>query len=215
MIRYWNRDIKMDDSRLTKTFFNFECEKLRGKWSRHIVKLLASIDMEDYFHTRSTCNITICKDKLMATRIKKWAESAGTKDKLRTYRQIKSEYYTENYVKLNLDKNQRSILAQLRSGTLPLHIETGRYVNMKLEHRVCRHCNLNCIEDEYHFLFHCQLYEVERDAFYNSLSLYPNMKGTKNDLKLKQLFTLEPRKLAKFACKIFEKRKNAEYISKV
>ncbi|XP_053387326.1 uncharacterized protein LOC123542028 [Mercenaria mercenaria] len=35
-------------------------------------------------------------------------------------------FETENYVKLNLKRNERSLLAQLRCGILPLRIETGR-----------------------------------------------------------------------------------------
>ena len=94
---------------------------------------------------------------------------------------------------------------------LHFQIETGRFSNTLLENRICKQCDLNHVENEYHFLFHCPLYIADREEFYNSLSLYPNITTTHDALKLKQLFVLEPRKLSKYACKIFEKRKNAEY----
>ena len=50
--------------------------------------------------------------------------------KLGTYILFKSEYCTENYLKLYLSRSHRSLLAQLRTGILPLRIETGRYQNI-------------------------------------------------------------------------------------
>ena len=32
--------------------------------------------------------------------------------------------------------------------------------------RYCKVCNLNKVEDEYHFLFSCPLYQTERSNFY-------------------------------------------------
>ncbi len=55
-----------------------------------------------------------------------WAEDIWTKPKLRTFRMIKYECDTENYVVYNLSKKQRSLCAQLRSGILLLTVETGR-----------------------------------------------------------------------------------------
>ena len=42
--------------------------------------------------------------------------------KLRTYILIKNQYNTEDYVKAHLPKQERSFLAQLRCGVLPLRI---------------------------------------------------------------------------------------------
>ena len=81
---------------------------------------------------------------------------------------FKTEYETEPYLKLNLVKWERSILAQFRMGVLPLFIETGRYKNvrnaegtfrrLKPEERRCNLCLLNNIEDEGHFLLVCPIY---------------------------------------------------------
>ncbi len=47
------------------------------------------------------------------------------KPKLRTYILFKNEYSTEEYVTLCRPRQDRSLLAQTRSATLPLHIEMG------------------------------------------------------------------------------------------
>ena len=49
-------------------------------------------------------------------------------------------------------------MAKLRCGVLPIKIETGRFVNLALEDRICEVCNLNEKEDELHFICKCELY---------------------------------------------------------
>ena len=53
----------------------------------------------------------------------------------------------------------RLSLAKLRSGNRDLRIETGRHCVPKIqEHqRLCQYCSSNEIENEFHFLFTCNL----------------------------------------------------------
>ena len=48
-------------------------------------------------------------------------------NKLRTYRKIKQEYKQEDYTTANLSRNMMVGIAQLRTSTHKLAIETGRY----------------------------------------------------------------------------------------
>ncbi len=59
------------------------------------------------------------------------------KPKLRTYILFKNEYSTQEYVKFCRPRQDRSLLAQIRSGTLPLHVEMGRFRDTKVENRTC------------------------------------------------------------------------------
>ncbi len=45
-------------------------------------------------------------------------------------------YCTENYVKYCMSTQQRSLIAQLRLGILPIHIETGRLRGTQLDDRI-------------------------------------------------------------------------------
>ena len=60
-----------------------------------------------------------------------------------------------SYVTTRLSWKKRSLLAKLRSGTLPLALETGRYTQTPVNQRLCRSRNANAIETELHFLFEC------------------------------------------------------------
>ena len=79
-----------------------------------------------------------------------WLHSVSNKPKLRTYKLFKETLRVENYVLYNM--------AQFRFGILSLNIETRRFRNQPIEQRICNQCELNEIEDEFHFLFKCTLY---------------------------------------------------------
>jgi hypothetical protein len=81
-------------------------------------------------------------------------------NKLRTYRTYKTQLCTSAYVKSVLIRSHRQVLANFRSGSLPLAIETGRYAKPKvqLNERICIYCNNNCVEDEMHLLMEYEFY---------------------------------------------------------
>ena len=114
-------------------------------------------------------------------------------------------------MKLNLERNQRSILAQLRFGILPLNIETGRFTNTKLEDRKCTMCETNDVEDEMHFSLSCPFYEDDRIQFVNQLD--ENIEYYYESDQLQYLFDNVPRKFSKFVTKIWHKRKDNLYKS--
>lgn len=62
-------------------------------------------------------------------------------------------------MRINLFRIERSIMAQIPCGVLPLRIETGRITGGELQNRLCRNCNINEVEDELHFLFKCNPYK--------------------------------------------------------
>ena len=64
------------------------------------------------------------------------------------------------YVKLNIDRSHRRVVAKFRSGSLSLHIETGRYSkpSVPLNERTCKLCSQTAIEDEILFIMVCDVY---------------------------------------------------------
>ena len=47
------------------------------------------------------------------------------------------------------------LLANLRSDTLQLNVETGKYQNVARENKICLSYNMNALEDTYHFVLVC------------------------------------------------------------
>ena len=54
----------------------------------------------------------------------------------------------EDYVKINLKRNERSVLAKFRLGILTLRTETGRYMGERIEDGLSRMCEQNQIEND-------------------------------------------------------------------
>ncbi len=76
-----------------------------------------------------------------------------------------------SHISSNLPKYERSLISQLRLCILPIRIETGRYSNLPEQQRLCLLCDSNQVENEWHLLFHCNLYDVERSQFEHSLNI--------------------------------------------
>ena len=53
-------------------------------------------------------------------------------------------------------KGFRRILAKLRGGTAELRVETGRWVGMRREERICVQCCLGEVENVEHFILRCE-----------------------------------------------------------
>lgn len=206
LLRYWNRLIKLDDDRLTKHVFNSDYDN-SAKWCMSVYDIFKEIGLGELYTDKLVCDLEICKKLLMENYSKSWKDLVLQKPKLRTYCQIKENFGTEKYVKLNLSRSQRSFLAQLRSGTLPLQIETGRFRGIDIKFRQCHFCDQ--IEDEYHFLFDCCEYVNERHNFLSSTN-YDMSQGSQADT-LRFLCTQYARRLSKYVSQIWNIRKNKMY----
>ena len=167
------------------------------------------IGLSDQFESKSVINLSKVDEHLNVFYARKWQEDVHHVPKLRTYRVFKTEFKTEEYVKLNMYKNERSIMCQFRSGVLPLRIETGRFIGEKLNQRVCRFCNTDVVEDEKHFLFHCALYNKLRTTY--SADIFTHDYGGTLDDKLVYAMTNHPRMLAKFLVHAYLLRRKYMY----
>ena len=88
------------------------------------------------------------------------------------------------------NRQHRSAIAQFRCGILPLKIETGRYMNIPVEFRLCNFCD-NCTETEVHFLLYCPKYSEIRSEFNNVTNLYdriPNFENLNDNEKLRERY---------------------------
>ena len=138
-----------------------------------------------------------------------WSDKMQTVSKLRTYRTFKTRYETEHYLQVNITKTERSHLAQFRCAVLPLKIEMGRFSGLSVEDRICQVCNENAMEDELHFLFHCQIYNDIRIPFINKIENRESGFNAMPDLeKLKLVLRYEERECAKFIVSAMIRRKS-------
>ena len=106
----------------------------------------------------------------------------------------------------------RKVLGKLRTGSLPLEIEKGRFAKPKvpLEQRVCKYCNSSNVEDEKHFLIDCDLYtDIRYELCLLMSRIYPDLKQLSSLQKYCLLLnegTIQSQ-LAKTVYKMYTRRK--------
>ena len=159
MLRYWNRIVNMDNSRIEKKVFMMDKTICNKNWCAEIFSILSNLRLIDVFHNNSLVNIKDAERQLMELYKDNWEHQIQIIPKLRTYVQFKEQYECESYVYKVKERAHLSILAQFRFGILPLAVETGRYNDIPIEYRLCEFCSYNVLEDETHFMFYCSFYD--------------------------------------------------------
>ena len=126
-------------------------------WCQELKLLFETLDMKNIFENLNLCDINLAMVKLRGNFETKWKIEVNNKPKLRTYKTFKTSFETSKFIKWNLEKSDRSLLAQFMCGILQLRVESGHFINLKLNERLCQTqlCDLNCLEDEFHFLCIC------------------------------------------------------------
>ena len=115
---------------------------------------------------------------------------ANCQSKLRVYRVFKTHLRLEKYLSASSNYQGRVLMTNLRSGTNKLEIERGRWTNTKEEYRVCTRCNLEHVENEYHFVVLCPKYESLRQNLFQKISNISAGKWNLNNLGLHAQFLL-------------------------
>lgn len=144
-------------------------------WSTGIMKVLKLIDKSDIWNRPNLINKanfnTLIVNNLKNVYNNLWLDAINNhQNKLRTYCKFKLSYSLENYVTL-LKRKFISVFCKLRISSHKLRIETGRYSSPRLppEQRICNHCNLGEIEDEFHFIMRCTLYNDLRQKLFSDI----------------------------------------------
>ena len=93
----------------------------------------------------------------------------------------KHQLTCEQYLNSQLDNKFKYSLTRFRTSSHDLEIEKGRYNRIRREDRLCKLCNLNQIETEYHFLLICPFYRDLRLQYIKRYyQTWPNLKKFEN-----------------------------------
>lgn len=162
VFRLWLKLERSPDNRLTKSIHTWALRNNRS-WESRVLKIARETGLTDLIQNNRLPIKTIFKsirDQLCELDSVKWGENLLKQDKLRTYRLYKNSFNCETYCQTPIARNHRSILFKFRSGSLQLHVETGRYNRPKLalNERTCNICKNGEVEDERHFLMSCTAY---------------------------------------------------------
>ena len=181
IIKYWLRLIEMSFDRYPR-----KCYQLQLKWvdlniqcwALKVKALLYSIGMgevwlfgagdKNLFLKNFRQRITDIDNQVMLTKVQET-------DMLRLYKLIKTNTGEELYIKKAGSPSIRRSLAKLRANGLYINVHIGRRHGIPYEERFCIHCS-KLLEDEFHVLFVCPLYNNIRQRFIpNYFAINPSM----------------------------------------
>ena len=121
-----------------------------------------------------------------------------------TYEYLVDSFCMQFYLLKPIDDVYKKYVTRFRVSSHCLNIEHGRYRNELRENRLCTLCNLNDIEDEFHFILKCPFYSNLRHTY-----IKPYYYRNPSVFKLVQLMSVqnvrELRNLGKYlllACKL-------------
>ena len=105
--------------------------------------------------------------------------SLNENNKLFLYKNIKVKQDQEFYLKYHNFETRR-LFTKIRISDHNLLIEKGRYLKIPRDNRTCPTCKT--LEDENHFLLHCQINNVLRIKLFNDMAIdnpmFPNLSDT-------------------------------------
>ena len=185
MVRLYHKLINMDNERLTKKVFIWDKtlndQNVVSTWHSEMKNIFSDCNLDLLFTLGVNFDVKFTmqymREKFIDIQARSLSEKCGQYPKLRTFILFKDFMNDAVYTKKPLTYFNRRLMARLRLGCLPLHLETGRYGPHRIpeEQRICEGCKRltgeSLVESESHFLFHCKVYQEERDKWLNALTV--------------------------------------------
>ena len=173
MIRYWIRLTRTPATRLARRVFDWDHGRAkRGTWRHDMKQIFEKCDLIDAYNDKSDDLglVNRIKNRLHQDDINQRRNDMMNMSRMKTYRVLNAtplfiDTGPAPHLRVALTREQRSVLSKLRSGTLPLAIETGRTDR----HHCHSACDAQVVENEEHFLFNCPQYHQLRQTICEGL----------------------------------------------
>ena len=209
IVRFWTRLVHMEESRLVKQAFILSLE-LAGRaranlpaahrpWAAQVKSLFETLGLAVNLSASTEVNAADVVKTMQARHVGEL--SACAKSKVQHYVScvrggISLEgYQPAEYLAAVADRPRRERLAQLRTGSHWLRVETGRWQRLERAQRLCPHCDAGIVEDEMHLVFDCALYNGVRQQFADLFS--------SGDRNLDSFLSQHPVRVAQFVHQCF------------
>ena len=206
MINFWANIATGQENKISSILYKWvkvlhERDVKKSIWIEKIDSILANMEMSNIFHDITNDHKTWLKKNtrlnLEGIYARKWSETVFNNSACINYRAMSLVKKTQNYL-LKLPKRYAYALCKLKCVNHNMPNVTGRYTNTPYEDRLCTLCQTQDIGDEFHYLFICEKFTLERTRYIKEYYYkHPNI------FKMTQLFESTDFKemldLAKFA----------------
>ena len=159
----------------------------RNCWSNCIKNIIDSLGYSHVFNNvdTNTKYLHLFKRRMRDQFIQEWHTVINSSPKLDYYAKFKENFCYEDYLDKSKNDTLRQSFSRLRLSSHSLEIETGRYNGVDRMNRLCKLCNQNLVETEYHFLLCCTQYRDIRIKYlghqsWPTLNKFNSFMSTKN-----------------------------------
>ena len=170
MFKYLQRFAFIEKERYVSKAFQEENQAIDG-WVKYMKTILELFWLGNLMgNICKVINGEIPKEKYRSKHkfFQKRATDIDNEEKRSFFTELKQTYEKERY--LNLKNFEiRNALSKLRLSSNKLAVVTGKWYKINKEKRLCNFCNLNAIEDEFHFLIDCPNYKKLRKSPFKSI----------------------------------------------
>lgn len=166
IIRYWMKILKTDNI-LLRNVYNLLLNDAANdityngtNWAYQVKGMLDSLGFSHVWDNQTHDEVPYqqIKQRLLDNANQNLLMSINTSTKLNSYCLFKLDTELEQYLNCVTQNKYKYALSRFRLSSHNLAIETGRYVGIPREERLCVFCNMKTIENEFHFLSVCPLY---------------------------------------------------------
>ena len=138
----------------------------QATWLSKVKHLLTRNGFGDVLQFPESVSAKLClpvlKTRLIDNYLQELREGLRTSTSVTLYRELNANFEISPYLKILCNWKHCTAIAKLRLSSHSLNIESGRHHGVPRGERKCLYCNLNDIEDEFHFIFKCPLYNELR-----------------------------------------------------
>ena len=179
-IKYWHKLCSLPENRLTRKCFMTDkliSSNKQRSWCYQIKTMLTNAGVTTVWEDNNNAElssryITDCvKNVLVLNFYNDLSSRMENMSRLTMYKQLDLSNIPSVYCTIR-NRHFRSVIVKLRSNTIPVEMELGRYRGIPAENRLCSKCNSNSIEDDTHILFDCSFYLEDREQFINTIFEY-------------------------------------------
>jgi exonuclease III len=219
IVRFWIRIISNRSTLLYKVYTLMRndadngCHYNKLNWAYNVKKLLTDCGMLNVWNDQDV-NIPsfyFIKQRIVDISVQELKAVVTASEKLCTYAIFKQSFVMEPYLTCVQNTKHRKCLTRFRISAHDLAIERGRYQKIERHNRLCKCCNMNVIENEYHFLLVCPAYaEIRKSCLNQYYCHWPNIQKFVN--LMSATISSQLRKLARYVYMSMGKR---EYLLEV
>jgi len=169
-IKYWAKLLRMEENRLPRQAYRMLVlldEKGKKCWASNIRELLFRSGFGIVWLHQDVGDLTaflrIFRERLKDMFTQNWQAALNDSDRYDSYRSFKSLFETEKYIDYFSVFIFRSAITKFRAGMFPINANLFRFDSI-LNRKKCPFCPA-MIENEFHILFVCPVYQSIRKKF--------------------------------------------------